>query len=113
MKNNFLFLTVFILLFFSSCTICNNEIIKQDYLSCNSKIILFSRDAGATTNTSYQISIIGNKTKLGNKKGNICITNGTYLDYIIEYNSIFIIYNGELFLGEEKYKNMNIYYEKL
>ena len=50
----------------------NSEIFR---ISSNNKYdsVLYERDAGATTNLSYQISIIKKGSNLSNKQGNIFI----------------------------------------
>lgn len=104
-------LICFISLLFFSCQICTNEILKSDQLD-GDKIILFSRDAGATTSASLQISIIPATKNLPNAKGNICITDGRFLDYKFNDSCIVITYTGNLFLRKEHYKDYLIRYEK-
>ena len=96
---------------FVSCYICTNEIIKSEELDDINKIVLFSRDAGATTSPSLQVSIIKKDKPLENSKGNVCITNGRSLDYTIEENCITIFYSGELFLKKDSFENYFIKYE--
>lgn len=103
--------TIIILITFVSCLVCTNEIIKSEEIDEHNRIILFTRDAGATTSKSLQISIIPINEQLKNKKGNICITNGRYLEYTIESNNITIFYNGELFLKENSFGKYTIKYE--
>ncbi len=105
-----IFIVLIAFIIFMSCEICTNEIIKSDRLDDNNKIVLFSRDAGATTSSSLQISIIDKNEQLENKKGNLCITDGKYLDYKIESNSIIIYYTGELFLRKESFGTYKIEY---
>ena len=106
------FIIIFLSLFFVSCNVCTNEIIKSENIDKENRIVLFSRDAGATTSSSLQISIIGINKQLENSKGNICITNGQYLDYKIDNDCITIFYTGELFLKKEAFKNYLIAYVK-
>ena len=62
----------------------NNSIIKsiespdEKYVAC-----LFTRDLGATTKISYQLSILKNGEKLSNNKGNIFIS---YDAFDMEWN---------------------------
>ena len=108
MKRLMMFSCVFL---FISCQVCINEIKKSEKLDKNNKIVLFSRAAGATSGTSLQISIIRNEKILSNSmKGNICITNGDYLNYQIDDLFITITYTGELFLKREKFQNYTIEY---
>ncbi len=101
----------FCFILFVSCQVCVNDIKKSDKLDQTNKIILFSRAAGATTSNSLQISIIRNENKLSNSmKGNICITDGDYLDYTIDDSLITIIYTGELFLKKENFQDYTIKY---
>jgi hypothetical protein len=98
------------IILFASCQVCVNEIKKSEKLDKNNKIILFSRAAGATTGTSLQISIIRSEKTLSNSmKGNICITNGDYLNYQID-DYFITTYTGELFLRREGFQNYTIEY---
>lgn len=107
-----IFLCLALLIFFVFCNICTNEIIKSENIDTENKIVLFSRDAGATTSPSLQISIIDINKQLENSKGNICITNGRNLDYRINNECINIFYTSELFLKKDEFKNYLIEYVK-
>lgn len=57
--------------------ICSNEIVKELISPDNkTKVILFQRDCGATTDFSTQISIISAHEDLPNDGGNIFVTEG-------------------------------------
>jgi hypothetical protein len=55
---------------------CNNSII-QELKNPNNiyKIVIFSRDCGATTGFSTQVSIIKNNKRIKSKPGNICVAD--------------------------------------
>ncbi|WP_318664275.1 hypothetical protein [Treponema sp.] len=110
MKRNIFNFICFFCLLMSSCKICENEIKKSENIDGYNKIVLFSRDAGATTGKSLQISIIPSTKELGDRKGNVCITDGTRLDYKIDGNNINIFYSGFLYLKKERFGNYNVNY---
>ena len=114
LDNHFSFFHILLFcIIFPSCQICTNEIQKEEAIDERNKIVLFSRDAGATTSASLQISIMPITKTLGNSKGgNICITNGKHLDYEIKAPYIVIIYTGELFLKKERFNDYIITYIK-
>jgi len=55
---------------------CKNSII-QELQSPNNiyKIVIFSRDCGATTGVSTQVSILKKNKNIKNKSGNICVAD--------------------------------------
>ena len=67
----FVIFIVFIIII-SNGIVTNNELIRFDSNGKYSAVI-FSRDAGATTDFSYQISIINKNKKIGKSPGNVFI----------------------------------------
>jgi|LSQX01.2.fsa_nt_gb hypothetical protein len=109
-----LFITIFFLSLIGCNKVSNNEIVKS-IVSPDEKYIayVFIRDMGATTKSSYQLSILKNGNKLSNNPGNIHITYGefdvswnTSEELIVEKKA-----SGEVFKAEEKYKDVSIKYE--
>ena len=98
-----------LLLIITSCDLCQNEVLKTESIDESYKVVLFTRDGGATTSVSMQLSILPNNKELGNKSGNICVTDGS-LKYEIKDNTIKIVYDGNLYKEEKKYKNYTIEY---
>jgi hypothetical protein len=87
------FLIVFVLTF-ESCVAVNH--IKETIPSLDGKyiVILFLRDAGATTDYSPQVSILKNGKKLKNKGGNIFRGyHSKYLKAYWENNLTLVIYH--------------------
>ena len=95
---------------FTSCDLCQNEVLKTEAIDESYTVVLFTRDGGATTSVSMQLSILPNNKELGNKSGNICVTDGS-LKYEIKDNTIKIVYDGNLYKEEKKYKNYTIEYK--
>jgi hypothetical protein len=63
-------ITILVLLL-SGCGLCGNEILSESLSPDGSKrAVLFSRDCGATTDYSWQISILGAKEVLPDDGGN-------------------------------------------
>jgi hypothetical protein len=95
--------------------LCGNNIIETKYSpNQNYKLILFQRNCGATTDFSYQISILKKGDSLKNVGGNIFITNKEKLnlEWINNYQ-VNIKYNKELevFKKELHHNKINIKYE--
>lgn len=80
---SFLIYNIYILFIYIDDSIVSNQIISE-YVSPNGKYraVVFVRDAGATTNRSYQLSILKNGKKLKNQKGNVLIT---YSDFEVTW----------------------------
>ena len=100
-KYSFLILLLFT---FLSCNICENRLVKTDNIDEFYKVVLFTRDAGATTSESLHLSIVPKGKELENKSGNICISDDL-LEYKIENNIVIVFYTGNLYKSIGKYKN--------
>ncbi len=84
---------------FGSGLFRNKEITRYDSLGKYTAVV-FIRDAGATTDFSYQIAIIKKGTKLPNKVGNI---------FICEYNNW---HENNINVKWVNNKNVKIWYEE-
>ena len=99
----------------TSCsTESNNDIIKS-MVSPNKEYLayIFRRDMGATTEESYQLSILKKGEKLGDDIGNIYVTYG---EFDIKWNSdneliVTKVTSGESFKQIEKYDDIIIKYQ--
>lgn len=62
----------------SGCDMCGNEVLQSIASpSGMHKVEVFSRDCGATTDFSTQVSIISADGRLPNESGNILVLDGT------------------------------------
>ena len=62
---------------FAGCDMCGNEVLQSiTSPSGKLKVEVFSRDCGATTGFSTQVSIISADDKLPNESGNILVLDG-------------------------------------
>jgi|CXWL01.1.fsa_nt_gi hypothetical protein len=70
---------------------CGNEV-KQSLMSPSGKLsaVVFSRDCGATTGFSTQVSIIPTGHSLPNKSGNTFVTSGK-IDLSLQWQTDFIL----------------------
>lgn len=94
--------------------VSNNELIKS-VTSPNQKYIavIFKRDLGATTKTSYQLSILKKGKSINDSTGNIFVT---YEEFDVKWNGdteliVEQSVKGEIFKQETNYKNIIIKYE--
>jgi len=70
----------FVFLMKNSSNICSNGIHKEIYSPDRSlKAVIFTRNCGATTNYSTQVSIIEKEETLKNESGNVYIVDGQAL----------------------------------
>ena len=98
-------------------TVCsnntNNEIIKTiDSPDGKYVAYIFTRDLGATTKVSYQLSILEAGESLGDSGGNIFISYGSF---DVEWSKQNLLYvklkeKGDIFKNEKKYKDIVIEY---
>ena len=102
---------------------CKNQILSQSVIpNSNKKIVVFSRDCGATTSKSTQISILNLSSELKNGSGNIFIADSNHsqkelkvIINIVGSKKIKIIYskNARVFKKEPKYQDIKIEYIKM
>lgn len=92
MKNwkvvNYLIIIFILISLLSGCSECNNEIIKKENSpDGNFVAVIFIRDCGATTDFSYQVSILNKDSQMNNLKGNVFITENVEITSV-KWNSI-------------------------
>lgn len=107
--------------------LCGNQIIEEVLSpNGNSKVTVFERNCGATTDFSTQISIMNPEKALPNKAGNLFIADtdrdkapsgpggGPKVEVTWKNNNMVIIKhhnNARIFKAESKLKNINVSYE--
>jgi hypothetical protein len=93
-------------------TLCGNQVIEQQKNNIDSyDYVIFKRDCGATTEFSYQLSIIKHRGNLGNDSGNIYIHDNPFTAEWINKNTLRI--NGTTINGYKsvkQYKEIKIIY---
>lgn len=93
--------------------LCGNQIInRQENLNQTYDFVIFERDCGATTDYSYQLSILKHGENLKNKAGNIYITDSPFTAEWTSKNTLKI--NGattKAYKRESQYKGIRILYE--
>ena len=102
---------------FGSNDLCGNNITETNF-SPNGKykVVVFQRNCGATTDFSFQVSILKDKENLKNDGGNIfIIDNNDIKVFWINDKEINIGYknNSEIFKIEEKFQKIKINYNLL
>ena len=97
--------------------LCENEIIDI-VTSPDGKYVayIFSREAGATTKTSFQLFVTETKKEVtfnNSLVGNIYISYGSFGVVWLDNNRLLIkqSYNSDIFKQKKKYKNIIIEYE--
>ena len=98
-----------------SCSFANNEIVFESVSpGAEYKAVIFTRDAGATTQTSYQLSVIKNGKKLSNNSGNVFISYSKIdIEWKDETTLLVTIYGNEtIFKQEEKIGAVVILYKR-
>lgn len=111
-------LTILFLIFYfvllSGCTNeTNNNIVKT--LESPDKMysaVIFIRDMGATTDKSYQLSILPRDKNLGNSRGNIFISYGSFDIEWKSKNKLFVNKkeSAKVFRQETKFADIKITY---
>ena len=99
---------------FISNDMVNNNEIKRNNSTGKYTAVLFERDAGATTDFSYQISIINRNNSVGKNAGNIFICeyeNWEQSNIDIIWKSNTLIQISYKYSGIEIYKKVNELYD--
>ncbi|MHC1723738.1 MAG: DUF5412 family protein [Aminipila sp.] len=111
---NIIFIIILTVVLVTGCSgDSNNEIIEKIQSPDGEYIAyVFIRDMGATTQKSYQLSILKKGDALGNKKGNIFIS---YSNFEVEWNNekellVKDTNCEEIFKEKTKYKEIDIKY---
>lgn len=99
----------------AGCTTSNNKIMKE-VNSPDGKYtaIYFVRDLGATTQKSYQLTVLNKDKKLGDTSGNIFISYGKF-DLQWKGDNLLVVSikkNDEVFKQLTQYKEIEIQYQE-
>ncbi|MEK5058001.1 hypothetical protein BK126_06900 [Paenibacillus sp. FSL H7-0326] len=92
---------------------CGNEEIRREGQPDDGAydIVLFKRDCGATTDYSYQLSVIKKNSTLENTTANIFISDHEFSASWANKNTIKIRgFSNDVYKQERKYKGINILY---
>ncbi|MFI2858461.1 hypothetical protein ACH6EH_15225 [Paenibacillus sp. JSM ZJ436] len=110
-----IFITILSSMLLTSCDsdLCTNDVVEKLDSPDNSKsAVIFIRACGATTDESYQLSILEEGEDLTNQKGNIYISKGNFEVDWSNNNKIHVsFYSSEVFKQETQFQDVEIEYE--
>jgi hypothetical protein len=93
---------------------CGNEVLlKKDSPNNEKTAYVFTRDCGATTSVSYQLSILDQHNELKNKSGNTFISDQSFEVKWKSNNELVVIYknNAETYEMDKKVGGVTIEYK--